>query len=148
MNAWLLTWEGTASTVVSDNKIVAIVSSLRSSSTVEDLVDVLYCRTVDSAYDAVRTVNRKKKQRHRELKATFSTMDRIFYGRGPLIFARRVFNLKVVRNEANGTEIISWTDPPCLRIEKAGGRPVVADPERHCQIVRRINAPLSRDLHG
>jgi hypothetical protein len=78
----------------------------------------------------------------------FSTMNRIFYGRDPLIFARRVSNLKVVRNEANGTETISWMDPPYLRIKKAGGLPVVADPERHCEIVRRINAPLSRDLHG
>ena len=75
-------------------------------------------------------------------------MGRIFYGRNPLIFARRVSDLKVVRNEASETETISWTDPPYLWIEKPSGLPVVADPERHCEVVRRIHAPLSRDLYG
>jgi len=147
MNAWLLTWEGTRSRVASENKILAIVSSRRSSSFIEDLVDLLYCRSVDSAYHAARAVNRKRR-RHRELMATFSTPGRIFFGHNPLIFARRVSNLKITRNEAEGIETVSWTDPPYLKIEKPGETPVVADPERDCEVVRRINAPLSRDLYG
>ncbi|SRR5712692_5428130 len=146
MNAWLLTWEGTGSKITSDNKILAIVSSRRSSSFIEDLVDLLYCRSVDSAYDMARTAN-KKNQRHLELMATFSTPDRIFYGRNPLIFARLVTDLKVARNEAQGTETISWQDPPYLRIERPGELPVVAALARPCEVVRRINSPLSRDLY-
>jgi hypothetical protein len=146
MNAWLLTWEGTGSRVVSDNKILAIISSRRSSSFIKDLVDVLYCRSVDSAYDMATRAN-KRKQRDRELMATFSTPSRIFYGRNPMIFARLVTALKVVRNEAQGTETVSWTDPPYLKIEKPGELPVVTDPERYCEVVRQINVPLSRDLY-
>lgn len=145
MNAWLLTWEGTNSRVILDNKILAIVSSRRSSSFILNLVDLLYCRSVDSVYYAARAANRKKQCRS-ELMTTFSTPDRIFYGRNPLIFARRVSNLKIVRNEAKGIETVSWTDPPYLRIRNPGEMPVVAAPERHCEVIRPINAPLSSDL--
>src|SRR5205814_3584475 len=110
-------------------KILAIISSRRSSSFIKDLVDVLYCRSVDSAHDMATRAN-KRKQRDRELMATFSTAGRIFYGRNPMIFARRVTNLQVVRNEAKGTETVSWTDPPHLRIEKPGELPVVIEPDR------------------
>lgn len=115
MNAWLFTWEGTDRAITHDNKILAIVSSRRSSSFIEDVVDLLYCRSVDSAYYAIRATNRKK-QRHNELMAMFSTPSRMFYGRNPLIFARRVADLKILRNEAEGTETVSWTDPLYLRV--------------------------------
>ena len=64
-----------------------------------------------------------------------------------MIFARLVTALKVVRNEAQGTETVSWMDPPYLKIEKPGELPVVTDPERYCEVVRQINVPLSRDLY-
>jgi len=52
MNAWLLTWEGTCGPAINGKKkIVAILSAKRSSSFVEDLIDVLYCRSVDTAND-------------------------------------------------------------------------------------------------
>jgi hypothetical protein len=146
MNAWLLTWEGTDRKISHDNKILAIVSSRRSSSFIKDVVDLLYCRSVDSAYYAARAANRKK-QRHNEFMAVFSTPSRMFYGHNPLIFARRVADLKIVRNEVEGIEIVRWIDPPYFKIEKSGEMPVVADPERRCEVVRRLNAPLSRDLY-
>lgn len=131
---------------MSDNNILAIISSRRSSSFIRDLVDVLYSRSVDSAYDMATRAN-KRKQRDREWKATFSTSNRLFYGRNPMIFARLVTDLKVVRNESQGTETVSWTDPPYLKIEKPGDLPVVADPERDCELVRQINVPLSGDMY-
>lgn len=146
MNAWLLTWEGTGSRIVSDNKILAIISSRRSSSFIKDLVDVLYSRSVDSAYDMANKAN-KKKQRDRELRATFSTPSSLFYGRNPMIFARLVTELKVVRNEAQRTETVSWKDPPYLRTEMPGELPVVVEPERYCELVRQINVPLSGDIY-
>ena len=147
MNAWLLTWEGTDPHVSDgNNKILAILSSRRSAAFIEDLVDILYSRSVDSAYYTARVAN-KRRQCRKELIATFSANDRIFYGRNPMVFARRVSDLKVVRNEIEGTETITWMDPPYLRIEKLGELPVVADPERQCEIVRSIRAPLSRDLY-
>ena len=64
-----------------------------------------------------------------------------------MIFARLVTDLKVVRDEAQGPETVSWTDPPYLRIEMPGELPVVAEPERYCELVRQINVPLSGDLY-
>lgn len=64
-----------------------------------------------------------------------------------MIFARLVTDLEVVRNEVQGTETVSWTDPPYLRIEKPGELPKVAEPERYCELVRQINVPLSSDLY-
>src|ERR1044072_8549774 len=116
MNAWLLTWEGTGSNVTADNNIVAIVSARRSTSFIEDLVEVLYCRTADSAYDAARGAN-KKRERRRQFRATFSANDRIFYARNPFFFARRVSKLGVVQNEAQGTETVTWLEPPYLKID-------------------------------
>jgi len=147
MNAWLLTWEGTGRNVTPENKIVAIVSSRRSSSFIEDLVEVLYCRTADSAYDAARGANRSR-QRRNQLRATFSANNQIFFGRNPLIFARRVTNLVVVQNETQGMETITWLDPPYLKIQSPDYMPVVADRERIRCLVRPINLSLSQELRA
>jgi hypothetical protein len=145
MNAWLLTWEGTGSNLTPENKIVAIVSARRSTSCIEDLIEILYCRTADSAYDAPRGAN-KTRERRRQFRATYSANDRIFYGRNPLIFARRVSKLGVVQNEAQGTETVTWLEPPYLKIDPADYMPVVAERSSICCVVRCLDLPLSRDL--
>ena len=145
MNAWLLTWEGTTSNVTPENKIVAIISARRSTSFIEDLIEVLYCRTADSAYYAARGANRTR-QRRKQFRATFSANDRIFYGRNPHIFARRVTKLIVVQNEAQGTETITWLEPPYLKLEPPNYMPVIADRSRICCLVRSLDLPLSYDL--
>ena len=147
MNAWLLTWEGTGRNVRPENKIVAIISSRRSSSFIEDLVEVLYCRTADSAYDAARDANRTRQQRN-QLRATFSANGQIFFGRNPLIYARRVTKLIVVRNEAQGIETVTWLDSPYLKIQPPDNMPVVADRARIRCVIRKIDLPLSRDLRS
>lgn len=59
MNAWLLTWEGTAGAAVRpDEKIIAILSSRLS--TPVGLVQAIYHRSVDTAYDMSRTANKSK----------------------------------------------------------------------------------------
>lgn len=146
MNAWLLTWEGTSPAINASNKIVAIIASRRSNSFVHDVVDLLYGRSVGSAYDAVRAANRRK-ERKGELLTTYSTSERFFFGRNPLIFARRVSHLTVSRNESEDTETVAWIDPPYLRIENPGELPVVTDPQRRCLLVRRLHAPLSGELY-
>jgi len=105
------------------------------------------CRTADSAYDAARHANRSR-QRRNQLRATFSANNQIFFGRNPLIFARRVTNLVVVQNEAQGMETVTWLDPPYLKIEPPDYMPVVADRERIRCVVRPINLSLSRELRA
>jgi hypothetical protein len=147
VNAWLLTWEGTSGMITAQNKIAAIISSRRSSAFVYDVVDLLYGRTVDSAYDVARSANRRSARRD-ELLAAYSTSQRFFFGRNPFLFARRVSDLRVVRHERQNLEVVTWIDPPYLRIEKPGDLPVAADSERRCTLRRHLQSPLSSDLYG
>lgn len=147
MNTWLLTWEGTSCPALEpDQKIIAILSSRRAPAAVADLVDTLYCRSVDSAYDMVLLANKRKVREHQYMHLG-STFNRFFYGRNPCIFARVVSDLKVERNEAQGTEFITWSEPPILQNAPTGSTPVEVEPARKCQLIRRLR-PLSYDIHA
>lgn len=146
MNAWLLTWEGTTGpALVPDKKILAIISSRRSAGAVAEIVDTLYCRSVNSAFDMALLAN-KRKQREHQYKHLCSTFHRIFYGRNPCIFARVVSNLKIERDEARKTELIRWTELPVFQNAESGSTPVQVEPARECQLVRSLE-PLSRDIY-
>ncbi len=146
MNAWLLTWEGTTGpALMPERKIVAIVSARRKSKAIEEFVDLIYSRSVDSAYDMALFAN-KRKARERAYKHIYSTPSRLFYGRNPCIFARIVSNLAVKRDETAGVERISWTDPPYLRVETPGALPVEAEAAKERHVVRQIR-PLSGDIY-
>ena len=147
MNAWLLTWEGTSGpALVPDQKIIAILSSRRAPAAVTDLVDTLYCRSVDSAYDMVHLANMRKVREHQYMHLG-STSSRFRYGRNPCIFARLVSGLKVKRNEAEGTEFITWSELPVFQNAPTGSTPVETKPARQCQLVRRLR-PLSYDIYA
>lgn len=146
MNAWLLTWEGTSGSALRpDTKVVAILSARKGASAVAELVDALYCRCVYSAYDSTFMAN-KRQQRQNQFRAVFSQPSRLFYGRNPCIFARRVSNLQVVRDEARRTETISWLELPYMTVKKSGEIQVVVKPESQKQIVRALE-PLSADIN-
>jgi hypothetical protein len=120
VNAWLLTWEGTSGPALSnDHKIIAILSARRTSGTVADIVDTLYCRTVDTAYGMAALAN-KRSQRERQYKLLGSTSQRFFYGRDPCIFARVVSELNVELNELQGTEVVRWTEVPIYANAETG----------------------------
>lgn len=109
MNAWLLTWEGTTGEAVRpEEKIIAILSSR--SSTPVGLVQTIYHRSVDTAYEMSRTAN-KNKARARRYEQIHGTSSRYFYGTSPCIFARKVTNLSVHKEEAQGREVIRWLEP-------------------------------------
>lgn len=147
MNAWLLTWEGTSGPALEpDQKIIAILSSRRAPAAVADLVDTLYCRSVDSAYDMVLLANKRKVREHQYMHLG-STFNRFLYGRNPCIFARVVSDLKIERNEAQGTEFTTWIELPIFQNAPTGSTPVEVEPARKCQLVRRLR-PLSYDIHA
>lgn len=147
MNAWLLTWEGTEGPAVQpDRKLLAILSSRCSSSTIETLVDTLYCRSISSAYDMAAMAN-KRKLRTQQYKATFSTLNRIFYGHNPCIFARRVCNLTIKRNEKMQTELIEWIDLAGYENAETGNSVLEAYPEKS-QSIQRALKPLALDIYA
>lgn len=146
MNAWLLTWEGTEGpALVADRKIIAILSGRRSSGTIANLVEVLYCRSVDTAYDMAQMAN-KRGALERQYLHTHSTGSRIFYGRNPCIFARQVMKLSIRMDESMGTELLTWTELPVYRNAKVGSGIEEAEPARECRHIRALR-PLSLDLY-
>jgi hypothetical protein len=146
MNAWLLTWEGTAGPAVTpDKKIVAIFSARRSARTVADIVDALYCRSVDAAYDMALLAN-KRTRREREYLLPGSTSHRFFYGGNPCIFARLVVDLEIERAEGWGTEVVRWTEPATFMNAESGSGIVEAQPRRKCELTRS-STPLSSDVY-
>ena len=146
MNAWILTWEGTTGpALVPDEKILAILSSRRSSGAVTGIVDTLYCRSVDSAFDMALLAN-KRRQREYQYKHLRSTIHRIFYGRNPCIFARVVSNLKIERDDARKVELIRWTELPVFQNAESGSTLVQVEPSRECQLVRSLK-PLAHDIY-
>jgi hypothetical protein len=132
MNAWLLTWEGTTGpALVPDKKIIAILSSRRSADAIADIVDVIYCRYVHSAYDMAYLAN-KRKQRERDYCHLYSTSSRLFYGRVPSIFARQVTNLKIEQDLTDNCEILRWRELPVYQNAPSGGGIIVRYPaEEH-----------------
>ena len=61
MNAWLITWEETNSSIADENRIVAILSSRKSVSKVADFVELLYLRSTSNAHEMACLANRPKK---------------------------------------------------------------------------------------
>ena len=146
MNAWILTWEGTVGPAIGpDNKILAILSSRRSSSAIMDIVDTLYCRSVDSAHDMALNMN-KRKQRIAEYKHLGSMPSRFFYGRNPCIFARLVTDLTVSRDEVQRQELIRWTDPAVFGNADFGSGVKEIYPSREYEVLRSLR-PLAFDIY-
>ena len=146
MNAWLLTWEGTEGpALVPNKKIIAILSSRRSLRSVEDLVDVLYCRSVDSAYDIAFLANKRKAREH-QYRHLYSNGGRLFYGRNPCIFARQVADLTVQRGEHRRTELIRWTELAVFQNAESGSGIVEVEPSRAREHFRKLE-PLGRDVY-
>jgi hypothetical protein len=143
MNAWLLTWEGTSGPLILDeNKIVAIVSSKRSTSFIEDLADVLYCRTVNSAGKMAYEAN-KSRYRKEQYKNIFSHGDRVFYGKNPCIFARLVSNLRITKDDEKMVEVVCWTEPAYCKPNPLNFRLEIVEPEQEKKLVRPL-AVLAR----
>lgn len=146
MNAWLLTWEGTSGpALIAEKKIVAIISARKSLRAITEVVDVLYCRSVDTVYDMALLANQRE-QRYAQYRGIHSTPKRLFYGRNPFIHARVVSNLRVERDEIRKLEFVRWTEPACLKIERSGALPVEAAPPEEKGVIRSLE-PLSKDIY-
>ena len=136
MNAWLLTWEGTAGAAVRpEEKIIAILSSRLS--TPVGLVQAIYHRSVDTAYDMSSTAN-KSKARAQRYENIQSTSARYFYGANPCIFARKVTDLSVHKDEAHGCEIIRWVEPAIFVNADRGSGIKEQWPSKQCEHTRPL----------
>lgn len=136
MNAWLLTWEGTTGAATRpEEKVIAILSSR--SSTPVTLVQTIYHRSVDTAYDMSRTAN-KSKARAKRYEHLYSTSSRYFYGSNPCIFARRVTNLTIKKDTKRGRETLRWVEPAVFVNADRGSGIKEQWPSRQCEHTRRL----------
>ena len=148
MNAWLLTWEGTEPKTIfdNDNKIVTILSGRTSSTLVEQIVYVLYTRCLWTAGDLSYFANRKK-EREKMYKPVYANHRRgFYYGSNPWIYARRVTDLVIEKDEEDEFEHISWNEPPEL-IQDSIGRPIGFEPATQQKLTRALDEPLSAEIY-
>lgn len=144
LNAWLLTWEGVPGNEgPPGGKIIAILDGRRSFSFVEDVVDVIYGRCVYSAYEMALVAN-KRNQRDARCKVIGTPPSQVLFGHMPLIFARKVRDLTITRDEAQGTEYLSWIELPIYNNARSGGPIVQICSEEKKEYVRSTQT-LSRD---
>ena len=109
----------------------------------EDLVDVIYCRSSDSAYEMALMAN-KRGQRTNQFKHRGTYPSQILYGRLPCIFARRVKDLTITLDLENSREYLQWTELPVFGNAKVGAGIVEIVSAREAEHTRTFK-PLSRD---
>ena len=148
MNAWLLTWEGTEPKTLwdNDNKIVTILRGRMSFSDVEQIVYVLYSRCLWTASDLSYFANRRK-EREKHYKPIYTNDGRGFYfGSNPGIYARRVTDLEITKDEENGLEHISWNEPPEL-IFDSNKTPIGFEPIVSRDLTRNLIPSQQKSTH-
>lgn len=145
MKAWLITWEGISKKITPENKILAIISSRRGGSFIEDLVDILYQMSSDTACEMACMANRKK-ERYRRNRVKITT--KICFGHDPFIYARKVEDLKIVRNKNNLTETLVWHEPAeTIRDPDYPYEFKIVELEKIKQLTRSICNPLLNVIH-
>jgi hypothetical protein len=145
-HAWLLSWMGRIGIDEKpDNDIIAILPGNKTEEFIKDLVDVLYCRNVHSAYDMARLAY-KSKLRENELRQHFGPPSKIYYGTSSMIYARQVLNLNVERDEEQKKECLSWTEPAVWGNSPSGGSLVELHPARDCKLERPLK-PLALEIY-
>jgi len=113
MNAWLITWEGTNSSIADENRIVAILSSRKSVSKVADFVELLYLMSTSNAHEMACLANSPKKIPYKakiQLINNIPHGDRITCGHNPFLYARKVTNLQIKINPKENIEILKWKE--------------------------------------
>lgn len=105
-NAWLITWIVAPTSKKNVDRIAAILSSRKSEKTVIEFAKLLYLRTMFSAFDMAYYANRPNE-------IPFPVHENGMIGNSPYwLYARRVTNLEIQRDEENNKESISWVELP------------------------------------
>lgn len=133
MNAWLVTWQGTALFPKNaPEKVAAILSSRKSDDAVAELVELLFLQAKYGASEMAYYANRRRDVPYKMQQSLLINHvphgDRIFCGNSECgIYARKVKNLKVEVDKEKGKEILSWVEPPTYQWENEQMRGLVLD---------------------
>ncbi len=141
MDAWLLTWIILPTSKMDVDQVTAILSSRKSENTVAEAVELLYLRSMYSAYDMAYYANRRKKTIFKAQR----TGGHVICGTNPYwLHARIVTNLRIQVDEKNGKEILTWKEPPTYKFSNYEIDEIIEGEERYYE--RRYLSPLSKDV--
>ena len=145
MNAWLLTW------LHPDREpgesIAAILSSRKGEQAIADLMEFLVLQAKFSAQAAAHVANRPKERVYNARRPIVVNRvphgDRIFCGRDPLLYGRKVTNLVVTLDQAESQEVVAWREPDDYRFTDQRETRVVVAKSGELRKVIRPNEPLA-----
>ena len=137
MKAWLVTWDWAGDAAAVADKIASIFPPQWPDDTVKRHVECLYALATSTAQELAAYAKRPSDSPYR------ARWDSPFIscGHNPFLVARRVSELKVVR-EGDGFEAISWREPDRWRINEEGHPEKSAEGQTYFT-KRRIRGPLS-----
>jgi hypothetical protein len=148
MNAWLLTWEWSSAKPV--EKIVAVLSSRRSDSSIAELMELLVLRSIYPAREVAYYANRKKAMVYKaQTPLNINGVphgERILCGHDPWLYGRKVRDLKITVDESTDEEVITWREPKNFKWTDDSRNSITVDTEGELKEWRRPNKPLSRDI--
>jgi hypothetical protein len=140
MNAWLLTWEVLPTAERDIDKIAAILSYRKPDNKIAEIVELLYLRSMCSAFDMAYYANRRKEM-------LFKVQQRdgyIICDSNPYwLYARRVTNLQIQVDKEKGKEILSWIEPPTFKFKDYEIDEIIEGESRYWE--RKYFSPLSKD---
>jgi hypothetical protein len=120
MNAWLITWEWKGEHAKRENPLIAIFSYRKGENFVRKFVEEIYLMKTSTVEKKVHWANRSKARPYKAKKEIIAKNDvphdmGIICGHNPFIYARKVSDLKVVRDPENEVEELSWKESPTYR---------------------------------
>ena len=119
MNAWLITWEWLTEPSKPVDRIVAVLSSRRSSRLICGLMELIVLRTTGNAEQMAYYANRRKKLTCKaEDHGNYITCGFIS-GHAPWLHGRQVTDLKITSDDAADEELISWRELPEIIHDRA-----------------------------
>lgn len=115
MNAWLITWEYLGEHAASHQRFIAILSSRKHCSTVAEFVEFHYGINNLNATEMSYYANRRRELpfiiKNSAIINDVPHADRITCGDNPHIYARKVSELTISRNNENNSETVRWKEP-------------------------------------
>lgn len=148
MKAWLITWEWTST--IPTEKIVAIESSRRSTSSIADLMELFVLRSLYSAKEVAYYANRKREMVYKAQTPIgingVPHGERILCGHDPWLYGRKVCDLKIEIDETSDEEILTWREPDNYKWADDSKRSIVIASEGDVRHWHRPNKPLAKDV--
>jgi len=114
MRAWLITWESAEDSIPPKEHIAAILNPRKSSSQVEQVMEMIYANAQYSLSERLSYANNRKFNPYPAYHDKFQGVGldyRLYCGHNPWLYGRIVNDIQV-KVDDDGEEYLVWTDAP------------------------------------